>query len=107
MFRWLVGFEIYKNISYDTELFLGRSQVSDDTLIDIESMVKGIKKSVPIFFTKMEPTYLFEVGIIDAKIPLSALHEATILCISAIGSAESFVKRFQEVFLLYNLSLTK
>lgn len=63
-------------------------------------MVRGIKKSVPIFLTKMDPTYLFEVGIINAKIPLTALHEATVLCISAIGSAESFVKRIQKVFLL-------
>ncbi|XP_027190230.1 probable tetraacyldisaccharide 4'-kinase, mitochondrial isoform X2 [Cicer arietinum] len=75
--------------------------VSDDVLEDIESMVQGIKKSVPIFFTKMDPTYLFEVGNINAKIPLTVLHEATILCVSAIGSAEPFVKRIQEMGALY------
>jgi len=62
-------------------------------------MVHEIKKSVPIFFTKMDPTYLFEVGNINSKILLTALHEATILCVSAIGSADPFVKRIQEVFL--------
>ncbi|XP_057434253.1 probable tetraacyldisaccharide 4'-kinase, mitochondrial [Lotus japonicus] len=75
--------------------------VSEHTIQDIESMVRGIKKSVPIFLTKMDPTYLFEVGIINAKIPLTALHEATVLCISAIGSAESFVKRIQKMGALY------
>ncbi|CAK8565604.1 unnamed protein product [Lathyrus sativus] len=75
--------------------------VSDRVLEDIKSMVQGIKKSVPIFFTKMDPTYLFEVGNINAKILLTALHEATILCVSAIGSPESFVKRVQEIGALY------
>lgn len=61
-------------------------------------MVQKIKKSVPIFFTKMDPTYLFEVGNINSKIPSTALHEAAILCVSAIASADSFVKRIHEVF---------
>ncbi|XP_027343831.1 probable tetraacyldisaccharide 4'-kinase, mitochondrial [Abrus precatorius] len=75
--------------------------IAEDNLKDIEAMVLGIKKSVPIFLTKMDPTYLFEVGIIDVKIPLTALHEATILCISAIGSAEPFVKQIQKMGALY------
>ncbi|KAK2387204.1 tetraacyldisaccharide 4'-kinase family protein [Trifolium repens] len=71
--------------------------VSNHVLKDIESMVQEIKKSAPIFFTKMDPTYLFEVGNINSKIPLTALHEAIILCVSAIGSADPFVKRIQEM----------
>ena len=82
-------------------------QVSEHTLKDIESIVLGIEKSVPIFLIKMDPTYLFEVGTINVKILLTALHEATILCVSAIGSAEPFVKQIQKVFLLSNLSLIK
>ncbi|XP_061348916.1 probable tetraacyldisaccharide 4'-kinase, mitochondrial [Gastrolobium bilobum] len=75
--------------------------VSEHVLKDIYSMVQGIKDSVPIFLTKMDPTYLFEVGIVNAKIPLTALHEATILCVSAIGSAEPFVKQIQKMGALY------
>ncbi|TKY46903.1 tetraacyldisaccharide 4'-kinase [Spatholobus suberectus] len=75
--------------------------VSEHTLKDIESMVLGIKKSVPIFLTKMDPTYLFEMGSINAKIPMTALREATILCVSAIGSAEPFVKQIQKMEALY------
>lgn len=81
-------------------------QVSEQTLKDIESMILRIKRSVSIFFTKMDPTYLFEVGTINAKIPLTALHEATILCVSAIGSAEPFVKQIQKVFLRTSYSLS-
>ncbi|KAK7305129.1 hypothetical protein VNO77_43029 [Canavalia gladiata] len=75
--------------------------VSGHILKDIESMVLGIKKSVPIFLTKMEPTCLFEVGTINAKIPLTTLHEATVLCVSAIGSAEPFVKQIEKMGALY------
>ncbi|XP_017409342.1 probable tetraacyldisaccharide 4'-kinase, mitochondrial [Vigna umbellata] len=75
--------------------------VSEHTLKDIESMILRIKRSVCIFFTKMDPTYLFEVGTINAKIPLTALHEATTLCVSAIGSAEPFVKQIQKMRALY------
>lgn len=81
-------------------------QVSEHVLKDIESMILRIKRSVPIFFTKMDPTYLFEVGTINAKIPLTALHEATVLCVSAIGSAEPFVKQIQKVFLRSSFSLS-
>ncbi|KAK7316774.1 hypothetical protein RJT34_00485 [Clitoria ternatea] len=71
--------------------------VSEHILEDIESVVHGIKKSVSIFLTKMDPTYLFEVGIINAKIPLTLLQKATVLCVSAIGSAEPFVKQIQKM----------
>ncbi|KAL9319823.1 hypothetical protein ACSQ67_011662 [Phaseolus vulgaris] len=81
--------------------------VSEHALKDIESMILRIKRSVPIFFTKMDPTYLFEVGTINAKITLTALHEATVLCVSAIGSAEPFVKQIQKVFLHSSFSLMK
>jgi len=83
------------------------AQVSEHALKDIESMILRIKRSVPIFFTKMDPTYLFEVGTINAKITLTALHEATVLCVSAIGSAEPFVKQIQKVFLHSSFSLMK
>ncbi|XP_057724164.1 probable tetraacyldisaccharide 4'-kinase, mitochondrial [Arachis stenosperma] len=71
--------------------------VSENILKDIESTIRGIKESIPLFLTKMDPTYLFEVGNTKANIPLTGLHKATILCVSAIGSAESFVKKIQKM----------
>ncbi|KAF7815838.1 pentatricopeptide repeat-containing protein [Senna tora] len=75
--------------------------VSEDTLKDIESNIQGVKKSVPMFFTKMDPSYLFDVGVINSKIPLRALHEALVLCVSAIGSADSLVKQIQKMGAIY------
>ncbi|XP_020973064.1 probable tetraacyldisaccharide 4'-kinase, mitochondrial isoform X2 [Arachis ipaensis] len=75
--------------------------VSENILKDIESTIRGIKESIPLFFSKMDPTYLFEVGNTNANIPLTALHKATILCVSAIGSAESFVKKIQKMGACY------
>ncbi|MED6224635.1 hypothetical protein PIB30_086050 [Stylosanthes scabra] len=75
--------------------------VSEHIVKEIESTIRGIKESIPLFLTKMDPTYIFEVGNINAKIPLTALHKATILCVSAIGSAESFVKKIEKMGALY------
>ncbi|CAL0301823.1 unnamed protein product [Lupinus luteus] len=75
--------------------------VSEHILKDIESMIERIKANIPIFLTKMDPTYLFEVGVMSAKISFTAIHKATILCLSAIGSAESFVKRIQKMGAFY------
>ncbi|KAL5735909.1 hypothetical protein ACOSQ2_030697 [Xanthoceras sorbifolium] len=66
--------------------------VSDQNLKNIELEIQEIKNSLPIFFTRMAPSYLFEVGNVDSKIPLTAVFNAVVLCISAIGSANAFVQ---------------
>lgn len=82
-------------------------QVSEQNLKDIELEMRDIKNSLSVFFTRMAPLYLFEVGNIKSKIPLSAVCNAVVLCVSAIGSANSFVQSLQKVFssLLYCLLL--
>ncbi|XP_054790531.1 probable tetraacyldisaccharide 4'-kinase, mitochondrial isoform X1 [Prosopis cineraria] len=75
--------------------------VSEDTLDDIKSIVRKVKESVPVFFTRMDPSYLFDVRIINSKISLRALHDAHVLCVSAIGSADSFVKQVQKMGAVY------
>lgn len=74
------------------------SQVSEDTLKYIKSIIQGVKVSVPMFLTRMDPSHIFDVENINSKIPLRVLHEALVLCVSAIGSADSFVKQIQKVF---------
>ncbi|KAL5735905.1 hypothetical protein ACOSQ2_030693 [Xanthoceras sorbifolium] len=66
--------------------------VSDQNLKNIELEIQEIKNSLPIFFTRMAPSYLFEVGNVDSKIPLTAVFNAVVLCVSAIGSANAFVQ---------------
>ncbi|KAK0602457.1 hypothetical protein LWI29_033578 [Acer saccharum] len=66
--------------------------VSDQNLKNIELEMQEIKNSLPIFFTRMAPSYLFEVGNVNSKIPLTAVSNAVVLCVSAIGSANAFVQ---------------
>ncbi|KAK4849809.1 hypothetical protein QYF36_000992 [Acer negundo] len=61
-------------------------------LKNIELGKQEIKNSLPIFFTRMAPPYLFEVGNVNSKIQLTALSNAVVLCVSAIGSANAFVQ---------------
>lgn len=71
--------------------------VSEQNLKDIELEMRDIKNSLSVFFTRMAPLYLFEVGNINSKIPLTAVCNAVILCVSAIGSANSFVQSLQKL----------
>ncbi|KAK4275447.1 hypothetical protein QN277_018529 [Acacia crassicarpa] len=71
--------------------------VSEDSLEDIMSIVRKVKESVPMFFTRMDPSYLIDVRKINSKVPLRVLHKALVLCVSAIGSADSFVKQVQKI----------
>ncbi|XP_050215591.1 probable tetraacyldisaccharide 4'-kinase, mitochondrial [Mercurialis annua] len=65
---------------------------TEQNLKDIEIMVREIKESLPIFFTGIIPSHFLEVGNINFRIPLSIIHNAVVLCVSAIGSARAFVQ---------------
>ncbi|KAL1189699.1 putative tetraacyldisaccharide 4'-kinase [Cardamine amara subsp. amara] len=66
--------------------------ITEQSLRDIENTIKGFKKSIPIFYSKMVAKYLFDVKNGKSHVALEALHDATVLCVSAIGSADAFVK---------------
>lgn len=72
-------------------------QITEQSLRDIENTIKGFRKSIPIFYSKMVPKYLFNVKNDRSHVALEALHDATVLCVSAIGSAEAFVKSIGKV----------
>ncbi|KAK4491735.1 hypothetical protein RD792_002509 [Penstemon davidsonii] len=61
----------------------------------LESTIREVKKTVPIFYTKMAPTHLFERGDVSSKIPLNGICNTIVLCISGIGSPNSFVQRIE------------
>lgn len=61
-------------------------------------MMREVKKSLPIFFTRMSPSHFFEVGNINTRIPLDILCNGVVLCVSAIGSAKAFVQGIKKVF---------
>lgn len=60
-------------------------------------MMRDVKESLPIFYTRMTPSHFFEVANINSELPLEALSDAIILCVSAIGSANAFVNAMEKV----------
>ncbi|KAK3017406.1 hypothetical protein RJ639_006700, partial [Escallonia herrerae] len=73
--------------------------VSEQNMKLIESTIREVAKSLPIFFTRMTPLYFFKVGT-SFKLPLEATHNRIVLCVSAIGFADSFVRRIEKGNLL-------
>lgn len=102
--EWNCAYKIVKM----TEMFMLRKlQIPEQSLKDIELTVREIKEALPIFFTRMAPSHFFEVGNIHSKKPLTAFFETVVLCVSAIGSANAFVKGMKKVLLCLCLSVTR
>ncbi|XP_018436941.1 probable tetraacyldisaccharide 4'-kinase, mitochondrial isoform X2 [Raphanus sativus] len=66
--------------------------ITEQSLGDIEKTIHGFKNSIPVFYSKMVPKHLFHFKNDRSHVALEALHDATVLCVSAIGSADAFVK---------------
>ncbi|KAK9673880.1 hypothetical protein RND81_12G195800 [Saponaria officinalis] len=65
--------------------------VSEDNLVDLTLRIQEIKNGLPVFFSRMFPTHFLAVHDFHTKIPLSAVERRVLLCVSAIGSPNSFV----------------
>ncbi|WOG99063.1 hypothetical protein DCAR_0418410 [Daucus carota subsp. sativus] len=63
----------------------------------IESTIRENNKAVSIYYAKMTPSHLFAVGKVSCELPLLAIHNRTILCVSAIGCANSFARSVEKV----------
>lgn len=74
-------------------------QVLEQKLKDIELVIQEIK-SLPVFYTRMAPSCFFEVRNINTKMHLGAVHNAVVLCVSAIGSSDAFVQGMEKVYFL-------
>ncbi|KAI5333762.1 hypothetical protein L3X38_023894 [Prunus dulcis] len=75
--------------------------VSEQNLKDIDLMLQEVNKSLPIFFTKMDPCYFFDVGNVNSRKPLRDLSNSIVLCVSAIGSSNAFVKGVEKIGAFY------
>ncbi|KAK2990030.1 hypothetical protein RJ640_004708 [Escallonia rubra] len=73
--------------------------VSEQNMKLIESTIREVTKSLPIYSTRMTPLYFFKVGT-SFKLSLEATHNMIVLCVSAIGFADSFVRRIEKGDLL-------
>ncbi|KAG9143184.1 hypothetical protein Leryth_010126 [Lithospermum erythrorhizon] len=75
--------------------------VTEQNLEAIKSTIWELKASLPIFFSKMEPSYFLKADNPSCKLPLSAVSNAAVLCVSAIGSPDSFFKTIKMMGPLY------
>lgn len=70
---------------------------SDKNLNAIESMLWKLKESLPIFFSRMAPSYFFKAGDTSCKLPLRTVYNMVVLCVSAIGFASAFVQGIEKI----------
>ncbi|GFP98155.1 probable tetraacyldisaccharide 4'-kinase mitochondrial [Phtheirospermum japonicum] len=68
---------------------------------DLESTIRKVKKSIPIFFTKMAPIHFFPCRDVSCKMPLTSVENMIVLCLSGIGSADSFIRRIERMGPVY------
>ncbi|XP_017638825.1 probable tetraacyldisaccharide 4'-kinase, mitochondrial isoform X4 [Gossypium arboreum] len=71
--------------------------VLEQKLKDIKLVLQEIKESLPIFYTRMTPSYFFELRNISTKMHLGAVLDAVVLCVSAIGSPDAFVRAMEKI----------
>lgn len=64
----------------------------------LELTIRENNKAAPIYYAKMTPSHLFAVGKVSCKLPLAAIHNRTIFCLSAIGCADSFARTIEKVY---------
>lgn len=71
--------------------------ISSAGLKNIVSMVQRFNPSLPIFLSRLSSMFLFEVKNAHSKLPLSIVINMVILCVSAIGFPEAFIKGVKEI----------
>ncbi|PSR85326.1 Tetraacyldisaccharide 4'-kinase precursor [Actinidia chinensis var. chinensis] len=65
--------------------------------MSFESTLRKLNQSLPIFFTRMAPSYFFKVEDTSCKLPLRTVYNMVVLCVSAIGFANAFVQGIEKI----------
>ncbi|XP_071740237.1 probable tetraacyldisaccharide 4'-kinase, mitochondrial [Rutidosis leptorrhynchoides] len=71
--------------------------VSDQSLSVIKSTILEVNPLLPIYLSAMIPSHFLKAPNISCRLPLGLLVDKTVLCVSAIGSPNSFVQRIQKM----------
>ncbi|GER43907.1 tetraacyldisaccharide 4-kinase family protein [Striga asiatica] len=74
-----------------------QSDVPENAIETLESTIQSVKKTLPIFFTRMTPVHFFPCRDISCKIPLKAVENMVVLCLSGIGCADSFIQSIERM----------
>ncbi|XP_019055900.1 PREDICTED: probable tetraacyldisaccharide 4'-kinase, mitochondrial isoform X2 [Nelumbo nucifera] len=85
----------------DVAVIHNAEMVPSRELKDIELMIREVKKNLPIFLTKLAPSYFFEVKNYCSKLPLTVVSHMAVFCVSAIGFASAFVQEIEKMGPLY------
>ncbi|KAL5731235.1 tetraacyldisaccharide 4'-kinase [Ranunculus cassubicifolius] len=75
--------------------------VAEKELKAIEFIIREEQDGIPIFRTSLSPSCFFEVNNCDPKLPLNVMHNLVVLCVSAIGSPDAFVRGIEKLGPLY------
>ncbi|KAJ3674857.1 hypothetical protein LUZ60_005473 [Juncus effusus] len=82
----------------DIVLIHNANLVSEEKLKELEERILGIcGKSILIFFSKLVPSYIFEVRDQNAKLPLSILNDFVVFCVSSIGCPNTFFTAVKKI----------
>lgn len=71
--------------------------VSKKDVEAIASEIRKVKNSLPIFLSRLTPLYFLKAGNMSCKLALMDIRNTLVLCVSAIGSADSFVERIKKL----------
>ncbi|XP_078149426.1 tetraacyldisaccharide 4'-kinase family protein [Carex rostrata] len=72
--------------------------VCEAQLKSIESTILRIcSKKHLIYFSELVPSHFFEIKDPNEKLPLNTVHDFAVLCVSAIGCPDSFIKAITEI----------
>lgn len=71
----------------------------------MQATVWKVNNSVPVYFSKMAPSYFIKAANTSCVVSLKAVHDAVVLCVSAIGFADSFVQTILKVVFLTSIYL--
>ncbi|XP_009763525.1 probable tetraacyldisaccharide 4'-kinase, mitochondrial [Nicotiana sylvestris] len=71
--------------------------VSEKDVEAIASEIRTVKNSLPIFLSRLAPLYFLKARNMSHKLALMDICNTLVLCVSAIGSAESFVETIKKL----------
>ncbi|XP_020530118.1 probable tetraacyldisaccharide 4'-kinase, mitochondrial isoform X2 [Amborella trichopoda] len=75
--------------------------VSYAQLRSIKSRIIEVKDTINIFFSRLVPCYFFEAKNHSSTLPLKLAANTIVLCVSAIGCAEAFVRTIKKLGALH------
>ncbi|XP_076908904.1 putative tetraacyldisaccharide 4'-kinase, mitochondrial [Bidens hawaiensis] len=75
--------------------------VSDESLSEIESKILDMNQFISIYRSAMTPAHFFKASNVSCQLHLGVIFEKIVLCVSAIGSPNSFVQKISKMGALY------